>query len=106
MGGLNMPYMVIAEDRANTADLRARVRPAHVAYLEANLGMLLGAGARMDDDGVTATGSLYLIDTDSREAAERFVANDPFMLEGVFSGFTATRWRKAILDGRSFIPKE
>ncbi|MFK8252988.1 YciI family protein [Ancylobacter terrae] len=100
-----MPYMVIAEDAADTADLRAKVRPAHVAYLEAHLDTLIGAGAKLADDGVTALGSLYLIDTDDRAVAESFVANDPFMKEGVFAGFTATRWRKAILDGRSFIPK-
>lgn len=100
-----MPYMVIADDRPDSADLRARIRPSHIAYLESNLPKLLGAGAKMADDGVTAIGSLYLIDTDSREEAERFVAEDPFMREGVFAGFVATRWRKAILDGRSFIPK-
>jgi len=100
-----MPYMVIADDKPDSAELRARVRPTHIAYLEANLGKLIAAGAKMADDGVTATGSLYVIDTDSRAEAESFVANDPFMKEGVFSGFVATRWRKAILDGRSFIPK-
>lgn len=100
-----MPYMVIADDRPGSADLRARVRPRHIAYLESNLPKLLGAGAKMADDGVTAIASLYLIDTDSREAAEPFVAEDAFMREGVFSGFVATRWRKATLDGRSFIPK-
>lgn len=100
-----MPYMVVADDRPDSAALRAEVRPAHIAYLEAHLDKLIGAGAKLADDGVTALGSLYLIDTDSREEAERFVANDPFMQRGVFSGFTATRWRKAILDHHSFIPK-
>lgn len=100
-----MPYMVIADDKPDSAADRARVRNAHVAYLEANLDKLIAAGAKIADDGVTAIGSVYLIDTDSREEAERFVAGDPFMREGVFSGFVATRWRKAILDGRSFIAK-
>ena len=100
-----MPYMVIADDSPDSADLRAKIRPSHIAYLEANLDKLIAAGAKMADDGVTATGSLYVIDTDSRTEAERFVAEDPFMREGVFSGFVATRWRKAIVDGRSFIPK-
>lgn len=100
-----MPYMVIADDKPGSAADRARVRNAHVAYLEANLDKLIAAGAKIADDGVTAIGSVYLIDTDSREEAESFAAGDPFMREGVFSGFVATRWRKAILDGRSFIAK-
>lgn len=101
-----MPYMVVADDKPGTAELRARVRSAHVAYLESHLERLIGAGAKLADDGTTAIGSLYLIDTDDRAEAERFVAADPFMVEGVFSGFVATRWRKAILDGRSFIPRD
>jgi uncharacterized protein YciI len=97
--------MVTAEDRAGTEELRARMRPEHVAYLEANLDKLIGAGAKLADDGETALGSLYLLATDSREEAERFVAEDPFFTSGVFSGFVATRWRKAILDHQTFIPK-
>jgi len=100
-----MPYMVVAKDKPNTQALRAKVRPAHIAYLESHLDTLIGAGAQMADDGVTAIGSLYLIDTDKREEAEAFVANDPFMTNGVFGEAVATRWRKAILDHTSFIPK-
>ena len=100
-----MPYMVVALDKPGTAALRAATRAAHVAYLEANLDKLIGAGAQLSDDGETALGSLYLLATDSRAEAEAFVDADPFMTSGVFSGFTATRWRKAILDHQSFIPK-
>lgn len=100
-----MPYMVIATDKPETAALRARVRPAHIAYLEANLPMLIAAGAKLADDGETALGSLYLLATDSRADAEAFVARDPFTTSGVFGEIVATRWRKAILDHVSFIPK-
>ncbi|GGE41480.1 hypothetical protein GCM10007276_18560 [Agaricicola taiwanensis] len=101
-----MPYMVIADDRPGASRLRAETQAAHVAYLEANLDKLIGAGAKLDDDGKTPLGSLYLIATDSREEAECFVAEDPFFTSGVFEGFVATRWRKAILDHQSFIPQE
>jgi uncharacterized protein YciI len=101
-----MPYMVTASDKPNTEQLRAETRPAHVAYLEANLDKLIGAGAKLADDGVTALGSLYLIDTDSRAEAEAFVAADPFTKAGLFTDIVATRWRKAILDHQSFIPKD
>jgi len=100
-----MPYMVVALDKPDTAALRADTRPAHVAYLESNLDKLIGAGAKLSDDGETALGSLYLIDTDSREEAEAFVAADPFTKAGVLGEAVATRWRKAILDHQSFIPK-
>ena len=100
-----MPFIVEATDKPNSAALRERVRPAHIAYLEANLDKLIAAGAKLDDDGVTATGSVYVIATDSREVAEAFVAADPFVTEGVLGNIVATRWRKAIFDHQSFIPK-
>lgn len=100
-----MPFMVEANDRPNSAALRERIRPAHIAYLESNLDKLIAAGAKMADDGVTAIGSLYLIATDSREEAEAFVAADPFVTEGVLGDYVATRWRKAIFDHQSYIPK-
>lgn len=100
-----MPFIVEATDRPDSAALRERVRPAHIAYLEANLDRLIAAGAKLDDDGVTAIGSIYIIATDSREEAEGFVAADPFVTEGVLGTIVATRWRKAIFDHQSFIPK-
>ncbi len=54
---------------------------------------------------MTAIGSVYVIATDSREVAEAFVAADPFVTEGVLGNIVATRWRKAIFDHQSFIPK-
>ncbi len=100
-----MPFMVVATDKPNSQALRAEVRPRHIAYLEANLPKLIAAGAKMSDDGKDAIGSLYLIDTDERAEAERFVAQDPFTMAGVFGEIVATRWRKAIFDHVSFIPK-
>ncbi len=100
-----MPFMIVANDAPGVAELRAKVRPAHIAYLEANLDKIVAAGAMLADDGKTAIGSLYLIDTDHREEAEQFIRHDPYMQKGVFAGFEATRWRKGVFDGRSFIKR-
>jgi len=98
-----MPYLIIAEDAPGMADLRAKTRPAHLAYLRANLDRLIAAGARLTDDGERATGSMYILDTDSRGVAEAFISADPYMSGGVFAGHTVTRWRQGVLDRRSFL---
>lgn len=98
-----MPYLIIAEDAPGMAETRARNRPAHLDYIRANLGRLLAAGARLNDDGLVASGSMYILDTDSRDDAEAFIRADPYMREGVFASHTITRWRKGVLDRQSFL---
>jgi uncharacterized protein YciI len=100
-----MPFMVVADDAAGVGELRARLRPAHLDYLEANLDRLIGAGARLSDDGLTPLGSLYLLATDDRAEAEAFVANDPYAKAGVFGRIEATRWRRGVLDHKSFLSR-
>jgi uncharacterized protein YciI len=100
-----MPFMIETWDRPDAAAVRAKTRAAHVAYLEANLDKLLGAGAKLADDGETALGTLYIVTTDDRNEAQRFVADDPFTKAGVPGQIVVTRWRKAIFDSKSFIAK-
>lgn len=98
-----MPFAVIATDKPGAADLRARTRPEHLDYLEANLDRLVAAGALFDDEGASATGSLYLVDSDDREAAKAFIANDPYTRVGLFGSIEIVRWRRGVLDHKSFL---
>ena len=43
------------------------------------------------------------MDTDDRAVAERFIAEDPFTLAGLFEKVTVTRWRKAFFDGKCLV---
>ena len=69
-----MPYLIDASDAPDRAEIRRRTRPDHLAYLEANVHLIIAAGAKLSDDGQTALGSLYLLDVDERGAAEAFIA--------------------------------
>jgi uncharacterized protein YciI len=100
-----MPFMIETWDRPGAEKVRADTRPAHIAYLEANLDKLLAAGAKLADDGETALGTLYIVTTDDRNEAQYFVAEDPFTKAGVPGQIVVTRWRKAIFDSKSFIPR-
>ena len=50
-----------------------------------------------------AKGGILLIDTDGREEADRFIAEDPFTKAGLFEEVTVTRWRKAFFDKERLI---
>lgn len=98
-----MPYMIETFDKPDTAELRQELRPAHLDYLAQNRTLLLACGAKLLDDGVTGTGSFYIVDVDAREEAQAFIDGDPFTAGGLFERIVIQRWRKAYLNGESYL---
>jgi uncharacterized protein YciI len=72
-----MPYAVITKDKPDSLDLRNEVRGVHLEFLDANQHRLLAAGAMIDDDGTGGHGGVIIVDTDERQEAEDFIANEP-----------------------------
>jgi uncharacterized protein YciI len=93
-----MPYVIITKDKPDSLALRNEVRPVHLDYLVANQHLLLAAGAQIEDDGSGGSGGVIIVDLDDREAAEDFIANDPFTKAGLFADIKVTRWRKAFFN--------
>ncbi len=98
-----MPYLIDTFDREHTQALRQALRDEHLDFLEANKALLLACGAKLDDDGITGSGSVYIVDVETRQAAEEFINKDPFTKGGLFENIVITRWRKAYLDGQSYL---
>lgn len=98
-----MPYIIETWDKDGHAHVRREHRPAHLVFLQENAKLLLSCGAKLQDDGADAGGGLYIVDVETREEAERFIAADPFAKADLFRQVTITRWRKAYVDGRCFL---
>ena len=98
-----MPYLIETFDRENAYDQRLELREAHLAYLETIAAKLLACGAKLSDDGGTADGGIYLVDVDSRREANELIEADPFYRGGLFREVKIQRWRKAYLDGKSYL---
>ncbi|CAB3648260.1 hypothetical protein LMG26685_02555 [Achromobacter mucicolens] len=94
-----MPYIIETFDKPNHQDMRQQHRAKHLEYLDANKALLLACGAKLQDDGKDAGGGLYIVDVDTREAAQQFIDADPFAQADLFDRVTITRWRKAYVDG-------
>src|SRR3954447_17454639 len=100
-----MPYIIETFDKPNHQSVRKAARADHLAFLAANSGKLLACGAKLNDDGTDRGGGLYIIDTEDRAEAEALIAADPFSKANLFERVLVTRWRKAYVDGRCFLPK-
>ena len=96
-----MAWLIVSEDAVNGAAIRAddRVMEAHWQYECANRSVILLAGSLRQDDRETKTGSVLLLDLETREEAERFFMNDPATRAGL-RGATEIRWLNPVILDR------
>jgi uncharacterized protein len=80
-----MIFTFILIDKPNASELRQRVRPEHKAYLATVADRMAFAGPLTSDEGVAMFGSLLAIDFESREAANAWLANEPFTKAGLYA---------------------
>jgi uncharacterized protein YciI len=80
-----MLYALRLLDKPAAHALRDQVRPAHKAYLAGVAERIAFAGPLTHDDGATMIGSLLVIDFGSREAANAWLADEPFTRAGLYA---------------------
>lgn len=98
-----VPFIIETFDKPDHQHVRQATRAAHLAFLDQHKALLLACGAKLADDGKDLGGGLYVVAIDSREEAQRFIESDPFHAAGLFERVTLTRWRKAYVDGQSYL---
>lgn len=98
-----MPFIIETFDKPGTLDLRKKLRGEHLVYLDEIKHLLLACGAKLKDDDTDLGGGLYLVNVDTREAAQALIEADPFHRANLFERVQITRWRKAYLDGQCFL---
>jgi uncharacterized protein YciI len=86
-----MLFVVSGRDHENGLEHRLAVRPHHRAHYESLGDDLVLSGPYLDDKG-DPIGSMIIIRAADQQAAEEFVAADPFVTEGVFASVTVWRW--------------
>ena len=64
-------FVLLCRDRKDAADLRARLRPAHLDYLEAHFEEVWLAGPLLSDEG-SPIGSVVIIDAEDARGARNF----------------------------------
>lgn len=90
-----MPYVIVTTYHTGKDDLRDRLLMQHMDYLDQHVGRLLNAGGLVTDDNCTTEAAMYVLDTEDRAEAERFVANEPFVQGGLIASTSIRRWRKS-----------
>jgi uncharacterized protein YciI len=92
-----MLFVITAFDRPGALELRLKVRPAHLEYLEGRITQIRVGGPLLNQND-QPMGSLLIIEAADRAAAEAFAAGDPYAKEGVFEKVEIRPWRAALGD--------
>ena len=80
-----MLYIIIARDKPDAAEVRAKTRKAHLQYLKDAGDRLKVAGPlRAKDDSETPQGSVIVVEAASLSAARLAAEADPYYQAGLF----------------------
>lgn len=100
-----MPLFVVScTDQEDSLEKRLATRPEHVARLQQldDEGRLIVAGAMPKDPSNLQAGfygSTIIVDFDSRESLDAWLAEEPFLREGVYAHIDVKPFNKAFPKG-------
>lgn len=95
-----MLFVLLCTDAEGTVEQRLATRPAHIARLEQlnAEGRVLTAGAmpkERDNPQAGFYGSVMIVDFDSREQLDAWLAEEPFVKAGVYQHVEVRPFNKA-----------
>src|SRR5215831_10030092 len=86
-----MLFYVHGQDRPGVQAEMEALAEAHWSYLDRFADRLILRGPTLSDDGTEHTGSVHVIDLADRASAERFAAEEPYWLAGLYRDVTIIR---------------
>ncbi|WP_180000517.1 YciI family protein [Acinetobacter sp. YH12239] len=94
-------FVVTCTDQEGTVEKRLATRPQHLARLEklADEGRVIVAGAMPKDRNNPQAGfygSTLILDFESREALDEWLADEPFLKEGIYASIDVKPFNKAL----------
>ena len=78
-----MQFLIVAYDGANQLNKRLEVRPRHLEGMQRLGDHIISAGGLLDEEG-KMKGSALILDFDSREELDEYLANEPYAVEKVW----------------------
>ena len=75
--------MIKAYDGEGMLERRMQVRPRHLEGMKVLGKQIICAGGLLDDTG-KMKGSMLVLEFDSRAALDEYLANEPYVVEGVW----------------------
>lgn len=78
-----MPYTIMCFDKENKLNVRKINRDEHLKYLKSFRKKILLAGPILDKNNLPS-GSIIILELDTRQEIEKFIKGDPYYKAGLF----------------------
>ena len=88
-------FALVALDRPNALEVRQRVRPEHLRFLEGLGDDVKLAGPFLSDRG-ESIGSIVIIEAESLDAARAHFNRDPYVAANLFDMVMIKPWKTVI----------
>ena len=94
-----MQFIIKAYDGEGKLDKRMEVRPRHLEGMKILGNKVIAAGGLLDEEG-RMKGSMLVVDFNDRAEVDEYLANEPYVLEGVWEKIEVERFNLVILNQR------
>ena len=93
-------YVILPENDMSPEQIarRSELMPAHKKFLTDNAALIWAAGPLRDEAGAESTGSMWVVTTETKAAADAFFRTDPFF--PTRSGYKIQHWICAFPETR------
>ena len=94
-----MQFVITAYDGKNVLDKRMAVRPRHLEGMQKLIDHIVCAGGILDDEG-KPKGSVLVMNFESRNELDAYLAGEPYVVEGVWDKIVIEPMNVVILGGQ------
>ena len=93
-----MQFIVKAYDAPGMLDKRMEVRPRHLEGMKALGKQIICAGGLLDEEG-RMRGSALVMEFENRAALDAYLANEPYVTEGVWQKIDVEVMNVVLING-------
>lgn len=93
-----MQFIIKAYDGPNMLDKRMEVRPRHLEGMKALGKQVIVAGGLLDEAG-RMKGSALVMEFPDRAALDEYLANEPYVVEGVWQKIEVETMNVVLVNG-------
>jgi uncharacterized protein YciI len=93
-----MQFLIIAYDGEGMLEKRMEVRPRHLEGMKTLGKQIIAAGGLLDEEG-KMKGSALVMEFPDRAALDDYLANEPYVVEGVWQKIEVETMNVVLVNG-------